>query len=201
MATQTIIPALAGWRQETEGNPAATRPPAHSYPNLRRSFAALAFLAAVATSEALIPKFRGLLWQLPYFATPALVSAAFNYLRDLHPDRVPSILAHDAPLRLRLRRIRNALGWTALITTLLGFAIILAPSASDTCACPCEALPAPFIAWLAVDVAAFVGCIGLSSYLRERSGPPPNPSGNWSVAKNYASFKPLHSDHWGQPAR
>jgi hypothetical protein len=198
MATQTIIPALANLQQDTQVNPVKAKPPACSYPNLRRSFGVLGFFAVAAATEALIPKFRGLLWQLPYFATPVLVSAVFNYLRDFHPDRVPSILAHDSPLRLKLQRIRNAFGWTAFLTTFAALAVLLFTSKSD--ACTCENHPALFIVWLATDVVAFVGCIGLSAYLRERSQPQLRPSGSRALPRTTASnFKPIQSDHWGQP--
>jgi hypothetical protein len=72
MATQTIIPALASLQQATRVNPIEDKPTARSYHNLRRSFGVLGFFAVAAALEALLPKFRGLLWQLPYFATPVL---------------------------------------------------------------------------------------------------------------------------------
>jgi hypothetical protein len=203
MATQTIIPALTSVQQGFQATPAKCKPVARGYPNLRRSFGTLAFFAAAATAEALIPKYRFLLFQLPYFVVPVLVSLVFNYLRDFHPARVPSILAHDSALRLRLQRVRNALGWTAFATLLLGFAALATASLSNSCTC--EDHPALFIAWLATDAISFLGCISLSAYLRERSEPPAssfrrNPSRtNWSAARSAASAsKPLHSGHWGE---
>jgi hypothetical protein len=211
MATQTVIPMLTGMPHQAAAAPhqaTATRAVKPSlsdrYPHLRRSVVLLAFFAAVATAEALIPKYRFLLYQLPYFAVPGLISVAFNYLRDVHPGRVPSILARDSALRLKLQRIRNALGLTAFATTLLGFAALALASNS----CTCEDHPVLFIAWLATMATSFLGCVGLSAYIRERSELPASPSrrsassGNWSAARSRAiDSKPLHSDHWGQPAQ
>jgi hypothetical protein len=203
MATQTVVPVLAGMQHEPSETHAKSSRPARSYANLSRSMGALAVFAVVAAVEAVVPRLRDLLFQLPYFAAPALVSLGFNYLRDFHPERVPSILAADSALRLKLQRVRMVLGGTALATMLLGFAGLAVADRAGMCTC--EEHPVLFVAWLATSAISLLGCVGVSAYIRERSEPTARPfrrgagSGNWSAARSAVSAsKPLHSEHWGQ---
>lgn len=202
MATRTVIPVAATEAPcVMDAETASARPAsAHSYKNLSRSFGVLGFFTAAATVEALIPKYRFLLWQLPFFVVPTIVSLGFNYLRDRHPERVPVVLAPDAPLLLRLNGIKKALGWTAFALTVLGVAGLYASSVTESCSC--ETHPVIFIAWLIADISSYLGFVVLSTYLRERSEVPlvsrVQGRSRALTKRHFSEFKPLHSDHWGQ---
>jgi len=201
MATQTFLPAA----NDIGYKPAATAPEAapaailRELKNLRAVLVLAGLFAIAATIEALIPKLRFLLFQLPFFAVPALFATVLKYLREFHPAYAPALLSPSAPLLGRLRRARKILGWTALGTTLAGVAAMFATSQS----CTCEEHPILFMGWLATDVLSCLGYAGVAAYIAARIYVAPvgirSGSGNWTAARWRSSeFKPLHSEHWGR---
>src|ERR1700722_18589837 len=141
--------ALAGDIAETT-QPAASA--FRRYPKLRETLGALAVFAVIVAIETLIPKWHHLLWQIPFFLVPLLVSGVFNYLRDCHPGRVPAPLPADSPLLAKLRRIKKIFAWIGfgslalLVATIFGgLSGFLDRFSSATCLCETHPL---LIVWI-----------------------------------------------------
>jgi hypothetical protein len=164
MATQTALSADVSAAPEIAAS-------SRRYPNLRKSFGPLALFAAAAIVEALIPKLRILLVQLPYFVVAALVKVVFRYLRDLHPTRVPAPFTPDAPLLKDLLRLQRILLAISVFSPLLLIAAMA--GAFDKlfgAPCLCEN-HLPLLLWLfgTPCVLAALGHVGIGTYIRERS--------------------------------
>jgi hypothetical protein len=166
---------------------------------LRDSLGVFAFVGVVATVEAIVPRFRFLLWQLPYFLVAFGWPRVLNYLRQFHPGVLPTVFDPASPLLRTLRRIRLALAWTFFGTILMGFAALA--EASSSASCTCEDHPALLIGWIASMVISGLGYLGIAAYIGVRTPVPIARSmSSWPAARRSVSeYKRLESEHWGEP--
>jgi hypothetical protein len=138
---------------------------------------------------------------MPFFAVSATAPGILAYLREYHPNRLPSILEHGSAQRLKLQRAKSVLGWTAFAATAMGGVALLAASVSNSCSC--EEHPILFVTWLATLLTSLVGFVGTAAYLQLRGAPAavrPSLAGRTRyVPRPISEYKPFVSDHWGQP--
>jgi len=158
--------------------------------------APLIFFAFASAIGALFPKIRHFVWNMLGYCIVITVVGLVRYLREFHPSVLPPVLEYGSPLRVKLNRVKKALGWTVLGSTVLGFAAALATN------CACDDHPILFTAWAVVEAGSSLGFLGVTAYLGLRTAKPQQRTGTagyWPRApRPISEYKPLQSEHWGR---
>lgn len=202
MASQTFLPNAADLSCASEAA-AKTRWTSvlRTLRNLRPLFFILATFAGAATAEAVVPRLHFLLFQLPFFAAPILITYVIRYMREFHPAHAPSILDADSRLLSRLRTVRNAFGWTTL-AEIAALCLLLRYAATSDPSCTCDFHPGVVLGLMALGMVPCLGYVSLAAYIGARTQAPVRRgllSGDRIAARrHFSEFKPIHSDYWGQ---
>jgi hypothetical protein len=199
MATAAVITAAQETQPENRVESDQSRH-ARKRASAFEGLAALAFFAFAFAIGALFPRIRHFLWNMLGPCVVILAGDVVRYLREFHPSVLPSVLEYGSPLRVRLGRVKKALGWMALGATVLGLAAGL--SAALGANCSCDDHPILFIAWATVELGSCLGFFGVAAYLGLRTAKPRRPVGTasyWPRApRPISEYKPFHSEHWGR---